>query len=383
MTSSTSVDITSIEHELRRLWQDNTPDPSSSSQALTRALTLNLVVVTHDPAAINPLTETIQQLTASHPTRAVLLVYCPELTEPRLESTVQANCLLTAPGAPQVCGEQITITAHGSATRQADSLILPLLVPDLPLVLWMDGTAPFAEPLFQRLRGVADRIIVDSDSFSDPLRDFVQLADLEAGSGPQSPILSDLAWTRLTPWRELTAQFFDARPLLPHLHRIDQIEIEYVASSTRPNPILAFLFSGWLAACLNWKPLEDAVSEEGDTIRLHLRRPAVGVGPNAIRLVTIDQRPAPDTGSTLPGLATIRLHAVDNVLASFVVARTDDPYCARTTAEVNGMPAVERLARIDRQSQADLIAAELRLLSHDDTFSAALRMAGTFARRLQ
>jgi glucose-6-phosphate dehydrogenase assembly protein OpcA len=380
--TATTVDITSIEHELRRLWQDNAPDPGRGGQALTRTLTLNLVVVTHDPAAVNPITETIQQLTASHPSRAVVLVYRREIDDSLLESSVQANCLLTAPGAPQVCGEQITITAHGDATNRATSLLLPLLVPDLPLVLWMHDSAPFADPLFQRLYKVADRIIIDSAEFDQPTHDLVRFAEIDAGSGPKAPALSDLAWTRLTPWRELTAQFFDARPLLPHLRRIDQIEVAYVSTGSRPNPIPALLFSGWLAACLNWTPLEDAVSEEDDTIRLHLRRPAVGVGPNAIRLVTIDISPAPTADSVLHGLAAIRLRAVDNVLATFVVERTDDPYCARTTADVAAMPPLERLARVERQSHADLIAAELRLLSHDNTFSAALRLAGAFVRRL-
>ncbi|GAB4439659.1 MAG: glucose-6-phosphate dehydrogenase assembly protein OpcA [Chloroflexi bacterium OHK40] len=387
MRAAPTIDIGAIERELRALWKDSAADPAASGNAVTRALTLNLVARATDSAMAEQVSAVAQSLTASHPNRTVLAVMRPDEPEPRLEAFVQANCLLTAPGVPQLCGEQVTIEAHGAATGQVASLVLPLLVPDLPVVLWLPGPAPFDDPLLPRLRGVIDRLIVDSREFTSPARDLAAMVAFEAaeapgpGGGPRPPALSDLAWTSLTPWRELTAQFFDTRPLLPHLHRIDQVEIRYVPGPGRPNTLLGLLMAGWLASCLGWAPLEDAVSVEGRGLRLHLRRPAVGVGPGAIRLVTVDVRPDERPGATV-GLSALHLRAVDGVLADFSVVLSDEPGYALTTAEIAGHATVRRLARCEQLSPGDLLAAELRLLSRDRTFGAALRAAGAFAARL-
>lgn len=386
MTTAT-VDIASIERELRQLWKDNAAG-AAGGQAVTRALTLNLVALAHDRETGDRVSDVVQRLTASHPSRAVLAVVGPEGGEPQLEAYVQANCLLAAPGVPQVCGEQITIEARGAASSQVASLVLPLLVPDLPVALWLPGPRPFEDPLLARLRGVIDRLIVDSREFTAPARDLAAMAAFERaeeqgpGAGPRPPALSDLSWAALTPWRELTAQFFDARPLLPHLRRIDHVEIGYVPSGAGFNPAHPLLLAGWLAACLGWQPLEDAVSLEGETLRLHLRRAAVGVGPSAIRLVTIEIRPAPPRGGAGPGIVALRLRAVDGVTADFRVERTDRPGHALTAAVVAGHPPVSRAARCEEPGLADLLAAELRLLSRDRTFAGALRAAAAFAASL-
>lgn len=382
MTATSGVDIGAIERELRQLWKENAA--GAGGQAVTRALTLNLVARAADTATADRISEVVQQLTASHPNRTVLAIV-REGAEPHLEAFVQANCLLAGPGHPQVCGEQITIDARGALGSQVASLVLPLLVPDLPVALWLPGPAPFGDPLLARLRSVVDRVIVDSRDFASPARDLAAMAAFDAewrSAGTRSPAVSDLAWGELTPWRELTAQFFDTRPLLPHLRRIDHVEIGYVPAGEGPNPIQPLLTAGWLASRLGWTPLDGAVSVEGQAIRLHLRRAAVGVGPNAIRLVTVDLRPQAAPAGTRPGLASLRLRALDNILADFSVEQAAEPGFALTTAQVAGMAPVRRLARCEELGPADLLAAELRLLSRDATFGAALRAAGAFAAHL-
>lgn len=382
MTAAHSIDIGAIERELRQLWKDNAAE--AGGQAVTRALTLNLVARAADSATADRISDVVQRLTASHPNRTVLAVV-REGPEPHLEAYVQANCLLAGPGVPQVCGEQITIDARGPAGAQVASLVLPLLVPDLPVALWLPGPAPFGDQLLARLRGVIDRLIVDSRDFAFPARDLAAMAsfDDQPHSGrARSPAVSDLAWGELTPWRELTAQFFDTRPHLPHLRRIDHVEIGYVPAGPRPNPIQGLLAAGWLASRLGWTPLDGAVSVEGQAVRLHLRRAAVGVGPSAIRLVTVDLRPVAAPAEARPGLAALRLRALDGVLAEFSVERAAEPGFAVTTAQVAGMAPVRRLARCEQPGLADLVAAELRLLSRDATFGAALRAAGAFAAHL-
>jgi glucose-6-phosphate dehydrogenase assembly protein OpcA len=384
MTVQTTVDIGAIERELRQLWTDNAAE--ADGQAVTRALTLSLVARATDGDTAERISQIVQELTASHPNRAVLVSVRPD-AEPRLEAFVQANCLLGNRGAPQVCGEQITIDARGPAASQVASLVLPLLVPDLPVVLWLPGPRPFDDPLLARLRVVLDRLIVDSRSFAEPTRELAQMAAFDAavresgGSRPNRPALSDLGWAELTPWRELTAQFFDTRVLLPHLRRVDRLEIDYVREGQGTNHVQGLLMAGWLASCLGWTPLEEAVSVEGGTLRLHLRRPAVNVGPSAIRLITVELRAlAADAGP--PGLHALHLRALDGVQADFSVERSAEEGVALTTAQVSGMAPVRRLARCERQSDGSLLTTELRLLSRDRIFGNTLRVAGAFASKL-
>jgi glucose-6-phosphate dehydrogenase assembly protein OpcA len=380
------VDIATIERDLHELWKDSAAGSTPSGHTTTRALTMNLLARAGSPAEADQIGAVVQQLTASHPNRAIIIIDQPDAA-PQLDAWVQANCLVGAPGVPQICGEQITIDSRGGQAGQVASLVLPLLVPDLPVVLWMPGAHPFADPLLPRLRGVLDRLIVDSAAFDSPLADLAAMAQFEAaehsgpGNGADPPALSDLNWSRLTPWRELTAQFFDTRPFLPHLHRLDQIEIDYVAAGDG-GLLRALLLAGWLATRLGWQLQEGGASRDGEQIQLRLRRRGVGAATKDSRLVTFDLRPAPEEDNALVGLAALHMRAVDNILAEFSVEHTDDPTCAQTTAQVVGHPLVRRLAHIERPDPADLLAAELRLLSRDRTFSAALQTAAGFVRSL-
>ncbi|MGQ9926130.1 MAG: glucose-6-phosphate dehydrogenase assembly protein OpcA [Chloroflexaceae bacterium] len=377
------VDSATIEGELQRLWQE-TAATASGGEAVTRALTLNLIARASDLATAERIGAVARELVASHPNRTLLAICRPKETPPRIEAWVQANCLLSAPGVPQVCGEQISIDARGPVSAQIASLILALLAPDLPVVLWLPGPAPFDDPLLPRLLGVIDRLIIDSRDLAEPASDLQSMAafDRHPGTPPGGArriVLSDLGWAALTPWRELTAQFFDTRPLLPHLRRLDQVDIGYVPDGERLNPTPGLLIAGWLAACLDWTPLEEAISLEGATLRLHLRRPAVGIGPRAIRLVTIIIAPVSAAAGAAPGLARLRLRALDGVSADFRVQRADEQGHILTSAEVAGHPPVRRLTRCVTPSLAELMAAELRLLSRDAMFSAALQRAALFA----
>ncbi len=378
------VDVQAIERELNQLWK-SAGEGGPGSQPVTRACTLNLVACAPNANAGNRMTNTILGITAQHPNRAILITNQPDAPTPQLETWVQANCQLVAPGAPQVCGEQVSIDARGNATTQVASLVLALLVPDLPVVLWWPGRAPFDSPLFNRLRNLVDRVIVDSAGFADPDRDLLRMATLQQGEhGMQARyVISDLSWARMTPWRELTAQFFDSRVLLPHLRRLDKVVIAYEHDTAHPpNRVQALLLAGWLASSLGWTPLPDCVSVEDDVVRLHLRRPAITGGRNAIRLVSIELHPAPVVEDALDTLASLHLMALDNVLATFAVERSDDPNVARTSAAVAGQPPITRLTRVEQLSEEAVLAAELRLRSYDRTFSAALHMAGIFAQGL-
>jgi hypothetical protein len=74
----------------------------------------------------------------------------------------------------------------------------------------------------------------------------------------------------------------------------------------------------------------------------------------------------------------LRLRALDGVSADFHVQRADEQGHILTSAEVAGHPPVRRLTRCVAPSLAELLATELRLLSRDAMFSAALQTAARF-----
>ncbi len=104
-------------------------------------------------------------------------------------------------------------------------------------MVWWPGDPPFADPIFDQLVEMGDRVVVDSDEFSDLLLGLRRLANLRRRSG-----VGDLAWRRLGWWQELTAEFFDAprfRRYLPNLNRArDQLRAcrrsRAVAPARRP-----------------------------------------------------------------------------------------------------------------------------------------------------
>jgi glucose-6-phosphate dehydrogenase assembly protein OpcA len=287
-------------------------------------------------------------------------------------------------------------------------LVLSLLLPDLPVILWMMGADGLNNTLIERLRNVADRLIIDSADFADQNAGLLRLAQLgeELQVQRHKVSVNDLNWNRLTPWRELTAQFFDTRPLLPHLRRIDRVEIAFGATedtegtealvttavpseasaigsketgvdlppsvpSVPSVAIQAVLFGAWLASSLGWT--YQRTTQDANELLIEFVRPAVTALAGDQRVVTMVLRPA--AGEPAGLLVHVRLACIDNVRAEFSVERTDDPTCARTIARADGEPTIGRLARLGRNDLIDLLSSELRMSGIDHTFQRALHLA--------
>ena len=94
---------------------------------------------------------------------------------------------------------------HGELAKHADSVVLPLLLPDTPVVVWWPSKAP-PVPGEDQLGALAQRRITDAAAAPQPMRALHQRAE------SYRPGDTDLAWTRLTPWRALLAAALDQLP---------------------------------------------------------------------------------------------------------------------------------------------------------------------------
>jgi glucose-6-phosphate dehydrogenase assembly protein OpcA len=379
MTTSTSaplgervrIDVRAIERELNDLWKQLAEDAEDEGHhAVTRTCVLNLVVVTGGGRAAEHATETVARLTARHPNRAFVISAAPAARKDMLDAWVQTHCQMPSPGRPQVCGEQISIEARGKAVDLVAGTLLPLLVPDVPVMLWWPRGEPADDPRFLKFADTVDRVIVDSATFAEPEAGLARMAALlnpnqgRGGQAGASTTISDLSWSRLTPWRELVAQFFDAPALVAHLSEITRVVVDYEArAGAAADRSQALLLVGWLAARLGWRSAGPA-SQQADNTTLRLQS-ATG------EPIAVELRPAAPANDALDRLSAL---AIESRRARFTIARDDMPNCAVARSEVDGMQPIQRKVRLERLDEADLIGEELRLLGHDQTFEAVLQV---------
>jgi glucose-6-phosphate dehydrogenase assembly protein OpcA len=356
----THIDVRAIERELNQLWKQIAEgEQGEKRHDVTRTCVLNLIVITGGGREAERATAMVAKLTARNPNRAIVVSAAPHARKDVLDAWVQMHCLLPAPGRPQVCGEQISIEARGPAVDRVPGTIVPLLVPDVPVVLWWLRGEPFGDPRLARFADLVDRTIVDSATFAAPEAGMARMA---RWLGSEARV-SDLAWGRLTPWRELTAQFFDAPAMAQHLGEVVRVTVDYeMRRGGAPDRSQALLLIGWLVSRLGWRLSEGLRPTDGGAF---VRLLAGDGGP-----IEVELRQAEPQDDVLDRLAALTIECRH---ARFTVARDDEPDCAMARAEVGGMQPLARRVRLERLDEADLLGEEVRLLGRDQTFEEALR----------
>lgn len=270
--------------------------------AVSSGLALSLVAVADEHLVLEA-EQAATSAAAQHPCRLLLVVRClPDAPEPRLDAEVSVGGRLGP-------GEAVVMRMYGRLSLHAESVVLPLLAPDAPVVTWWFGSPP---PLIAHdpLGVVADRRITDSRAASDPL------AALRTRAEDYAPGDTDLAWTRTTPWRSVCASAFDS------LH--GEVRSATV-SGERTNPSRALL-AGWLRARLG---VDVGLSD------------SPGPGVTGVQLVVDD--------------ATVEVSRTDGRTA--VLRRTGQP---------------DRQLPLPRRELGDLLTEELRRLDADEVYADAL-----------
>jgi glucose-6-phosphate dehydrogenase assembly protein OpcA len=270
------VEVSKIDQELKKLWQE-------SQSAATRASLVNLAVYSEDAGSLSKNTQLMANITENHACRAIVIEADCKAKENRVEAWISAHCHVSRAGNKQVCSEQISFLLKGGCTTLLPSIVFSHLDSDLPFYLWWQEE--FHEPMDPQLWAWVDRVIYDSqqwDDFHAQMR-LVESAEQEAN---QRIVLCDLNWTRLDNVRFALAQFFDHPASHHHFAKIKTVRIDF-APGFRST---AVLFTGWLAAQLNWQSEKthvpnklSFVSPSGRKIDVELReRPGEPIGEVAM-----------------------------------------------------------------------------------------------------
>jgi glucose-6-phosphate dehydrogenase assembly protein OpcA len=242
MGTAATVQPERILKDLQQLWAQLAQDQADSGGVL-RACAMTLVVAAEDAPDAEKVRQTVGVLMHNHPSRAVILR--PASGGAVLDARIFAECWKPFGKSQQICSEGIEITAGQSGFAEVAKFLVPLRVPDLPVVLWCRGTPMLAsgaepgplEPLFP----LADKTIFDSSQVADA-DSALQFLRRHRDRGVR---VADLHWTRLTGWREVVAHLFDEQALQPGDVKSAQVTFGGPSVTT-----CARYFQGWIRTAL-------------------------------------------------------------------------------------------------------------------------------------
>lgn len=175
--------------------------------ALGRVLTL--LISTNEEALERDL-EVANNASREHPCRVIAVAPSSRRAVPS-EDGEERSTFLDAEirfGSDAGAGEIIVLRPRGGLVRHADTLVIPLLVPDTPVVAWWPNEAP-ANLSKDLLGSMASSRITDAMHSSNPQR---TMDDLRRNRSVKDV---DMSWTRLTVWRAMIASMLDQPPYLP------------------------------------------------------------------------------------------------------------------------------------------------------------------------
>ena len=353
-----------VERELARMRRAAGAHAREQGHVIARTAVLNIVVYADREIHAARAARAIGRLALRHPSRAI--VVWADRAQRGMAVSVDLRCAVPQAGdGGQICYEQVLVRMRGDDDARLQSVVVPLLVPDLPVFLWWTDSPPDARR-FDDLLAIADRLVVDSADFARPDTTLARLARL--GDGTHHFSITDLNWTRLTPWRELVAQFFDVEAWRPFLDTPVGIRVGtgVDADGRDIHPSQALLFIGWLASRLGWRPSERLAPSEAGGLLFRMRG-AAGT-PVLVRV-----RPRFEYGVEPGDTTGIRLQCrAGSQLGEFVLKRSPDVRHVTATVLIDGAVRSLRVVPLPEPAVDDLMSEELTIVGRDRVYEAAL-----------
>jgi glucose-6-phosphate dehydrogenase assembly protein OpcA len=237
--------------DLAKLWVDL---GKQSDQGVLRACSMTLIVVIEETQDASAIGEAIAGLMHEHPSRAIV-VRIRECPEPCLEARVFAQCWMPVGRHEQICCEQVEITAARRSLADVPAVILGIVAPDLPVVLYCPDVGLCLSPEFQTLPPLAGKVVIDSGSSGD-LAGVRYLQSLPKNAYRRA----DLEWGRLTGWREAVAQIFEDSSRRKAAQSLKKVRIVHTQGATSP---AVHYLSGWFRSVLGEKMQIELLREDG------------------------------------------------------------------------------------------------------------------------
>lgn len=392
--SAQATSVGEIETELARIWSLAAREaelegmtPAAEADALgdprvaprleqrgdvrvrARTSVLSLVVVATRPETLDRVLDAIGELAGRHPSRAIVLAPGDPDGPSSLDARISLECTVRPASVTETCAERILVHAGGETAQHLAGIATPLLIHDLPVVLWWADDPPLGSRQLRELTETCDQLLIDSGAFRDDgTARLAALAMLVAGG---DVAVHDIGWMRLTLWRELLGALFDHPLLTPELSSLHSLRLDVVRRSTTLRISKAACFAGWLAAALHLdvsQPLQPRRNSES----------LVGTWTDGHREIRVEFRPvvAPGSAGTPPNGSLQRVELElgrGRRVVRARVSRQADHLLA--TADWDGAEVVRRAGGLELFNEAPYVAESLNRLGHDRSFEEAIARA--------
>jgi glucose-6-phosphate dehydrogenase assembly protein OpcA len=244
---------------------------------LAPARALNMVAFV-DRAYSGEVANRLRGVGRYHASRLILLAYEPRREHLDARVTVASDDD-PRPGELALLHETVVVELGAQHMDDLATIIDPLVVTDLPTLLWSPhGHADAIEALAP----LAQSVLVDSAD--EPV--WREALD-HACTFSERLYVVDLAWVRSAPWRERVAAAFSSPTRRGELETIARVTVRHHPDFT----VSAMLLLGWLASRLRWQLGQLVVHAGAATVvsgKAHARRQDV-----ALRLEAVPGQPVP------------------------------------------------------------------------------------------
>jgi len=392
--------IEDIEKQLTRIWASTDltapMEGAPGRHVAARTSVMNLVIIARTAEVAERCAATVSRLTGRHPSRTLAVQSADPDGPSWIDARIQAYCVLPRQDAPETCAELIFLTAGGEAGRHLAALVTPLLIHDLPVMLWWPGEPHLASRPAEELLESADRLVVDGSTWSGDGLDRVRaLADLYH----RFPRLSirDFALVRQSRWREAIAAVFDMPEFLPYLPYLRRVSVTYgthdaTGAPGSTNVIKPLYHVAWLGSRLGLRvvrPLRPSEARSpavrrqarcaagGAPVVMHRGLVATFGGPHGEVAVVV--RPVE---SRMPSGTTLRVELLaerrGSELRADVTAEAENVH---VRVWLDGVEALERTFKAPRRTDVDLLDEAIEIGGRDPIAVETIRMAAALAAR--
>jgi glucose-6-phosphate dehydrogenase assembly protein OpcA len=334
-----------------------------------RTSVLTLVAVASRPETFERAMSAITELAERHPSRAIVLAPGDPDGPPGMDARLALECSIRPPREGETCAERILIQAHGETAQHLAGIATPLLIHDLPVVLWWVDDPPLGTRQVRELAETCDDMVIDSGSFRDDgTARLAALATLIAGG---SVAVHDIGWMRLTPWRELLGGLFDHPLLTPELASLRSVRLDILRPGSSLRVAKAACFAGWLAAALQLEVVRPLAPKRNSDV-------LAGAWTDGRHEIPVEFRPLPAAGP-VAAAANGSLQRVElelgrgRRLIRARVTRQADHLLA--TADWDGAGVARRAGSLEPFEEAPYLAEALDRLGRDRIFEESVTQA--------